>query len=254
MQLLRFAQGPETVSLGDVEVRRLGFDARQLSSKDRAAAHAVLRRAVELGVQFIATDGPFSDQLVRETLSPYPGDLVVLATAGACRALTKMKLALRPQELRATVDGHLKALALEQLQVVQLWWTDQPEVSFDEALDAMVGIVHSGKARQLALANVTLPQLEQALAQLPIAAVEAPLEAALLELCQQRGIVYTPTIDSSPQSSTIELDARRVGCTPAQLVIASLLAKSPVMLPVLVANKVVNLEEQIGAVHVAIAA
>jgi aryl-alcohol dehydrogenase-like predicted oxidoreductase len=179
---------------------------------------------------------------------------VVVATVGACHALTGIKLSLHPDELRAAADAHLAALGLEQLQVLQLWWAEQNEVTFGEALDAMVEVVRAHKARQLALANVTLPQLEQALTTLPIAAIEAPLDDALVAACEQHGILYTPIVNHAPQSSTLELDAKRAGCTPAQFVIASLLARSPAILPVAAANKVVNLEEQIGAVHVALAA
>lgn len=252
MQHLRFAHAPETVRLGDVEVRRIGFDARQLSSEDRAAAHAVLLRAVELGVQLFATDGPFSDALVRETLSPYPGDLAIIATAGGCRSRQGTMVALTPDDLRATAERHLTALGLEQLQVLQLWWTEQPDVAFDEALDAMIELVQAGKVRQLALGNVTLAQLRAALAKTAIVAVEAPLDGALLEACERHGILYTPIVDPAPPSSAVELAARRAQCTPAQLVIASVLARSPALVPVVGSSKVVTVEEQIGAVKVAL--
>src|SRR6185503_20223116 len=128
--MLRFASGPETLRLGDLEVRRLGFGAMRLPGKDvwgeppdRAAAHAVLHRAIELGVNLIDTAwyyGPHvANRLIAETLHPYPSDLVIATKLGARRLPDKSWVpALTPAELRAGAEEDLRSLKLAQLPVV----------------------------------------------------------------------------------------------------------------------------------------
>jgi pyridoxine 4-dehydrogenase len=132
--LMRFAHGPETIRLGDLEVRRLGFGAMRLPGKDvcgepddPATAHAVLRRAVELGINLIDTAwyyGPHvANRLIVEALYPYPADLVIATKLGGKRLPDKSWApALKPQELRDGIDTDLKSLKLEQLPVVHLRW------------------------------------------------------------------------------------------------------------------------------------
>jgi aryl-alcohol dehydrogenase-like predicted oxidoreductase len=256
MPLLRFAHPPETIRLGDNEVRRLGFATSALASDDRASSHAVLRRAVELGVQLINVErAPMQAELIREALSPYPGDLVFATSVGGAHGESGWRPALAPADLRAAVENDLRVLQLEQLQLVQLRWTDQDDVELAEAIDAMLELQRAGKFRQLALGNIAAEQLEQALARTPIAAVVNVLEPALLAACEQRAIAFIPIVTLAPraatsQSNTLDRVAERLRCTPAQLVIASLLARSPVLLPAPAAAKVVHLEENVGAVKV----
>jgi aryl-alcohol dehydrogenase-like predicted oxidoreductase len=258
MQLLRFTHGPETVRLGDVEVRRLGLGTSALDPDDRATAHAVLRRAVELGVQFIdVARDLLADQLIHEALSPYPGDLVIASKVGVVKTETAWQPALHPEDLIAAVEADLKTLRLEQLQIVQLRWAEQNDVGFAEALDVMIELRDTGKVRHLALGNIKRAHLETALARTEIVSVENVLEADLLAVCEQNGVVFVPVIATAPrsptsQSSAVELAAKRHNCTPAQLVIASLLARSPQLLPIPTAAKVSHLEENLGAVHVAV--
>src|SRR3954463_16029469 len=155
----RFANGPDTIKLGDFEVRRLGFGAMRLPGEgvwgepaDPAAAHAGLHRAVELGVNLIDTAwyyGPdVANRLIAETLHPYPSDLVIATKLGARRLPDRSWAAyLRPEELRAGADEDLRSLRLEQLHVVHLRWIEQDEVSFAEALDAMIDMQRVGTLR-----------------------------------------------------------------------------------------------------------
>lgn len=283
MQLLRFAHGPETIRLGDLEVRRLGYGAMRLPGKevygepgDPAAARAVLRRAIELGVNLIDTAwyyGPLvANRLIVEALHPYPSDLVIATKLGARRPPDKSWVpALRPEELRAGVEEDLRSLRLEQLPVVHLRWIEQSDVTFDEALDAMLAMQREGKVRHLALSNVTVQQLEHALGKAKIVAVQnlfnlrgsaGPIPAAerpeaVLAACEQRGIAFLPFFPLAIGALTagggaLDAAAKRHNCSPAQLAIAWLLARSPVMLPIPGTGKVTHLEENLGAVHVAL--
>lgn len=270
MQLMRFAHGPETVRLGDLEVRRLGFGAMRLvgkdawgESEDPATAHAVLRRAVELGVQLIDTSlhyGPASvDRLIVEALHPYPADLVLVTKIGVVRGTDRSWLpALGADDMRAAVEAELRSLRLDVLPVVQLRWTPQRGVAFAEALDTVIALRAAGKLRHVALGgDVSAELLAQALGKLPIVAVESVLEPALVAACEQRGIAVMPVFPMSARatastSGTLAAAARRNNCSPPQLVIASLLAQSPLMVPMPGTSKVVHLEENVGAVHVAL--
>ena len=170
--MLRFAHGPETIKLGDLEVRRLGYGAMRLPGKevwgepdDPVTAHAVLRRAIELGVNFIDTAwyyGPHvANRLIVEALHPYPRDLVIATKLGAKRMPDKSWVpAMTPDELRAGIDTDLKTLRLEQLPIVHLRWLgDHAAISFTEALDVLIDVQKTGKIRHLALSNVTREQL-----------------------------------------------------------------------------------------------
>src|SRR4051812_17102553 len=161
--LPRFAHGPETIKLGDLEVRRLGYGAMRLPGKhvwgepdDAATAHAVLRRAIELGINFIDTAwyyGPLvANRLIVEALHPYPSDLVIATKLGGKRLPDKSWVpALLPDELRAGVDTDLQTLRLEQLPVVHLRWIETPQIKFIEALDVLIDVQKTGKIRHLAV-------------------------------------------------------------------------------------------------------
>src|SRR5687767_11620253 len=216
--LPRFAHGPETIKLGDLEVRRLGYGAMRLPGKgawgepdDPATAHAVLRRAIELGINFIDTAwyyGPLvANRLIVEALHPYPHDVVIATKYGAKRLEDKSWVpAMTPEELRAAVDTDLQALKLQQLPVAHLRWIDKAQVSFAEALDVLIDLQSAGKIRHLALSNVTVEQLDAALAKTQIVTVQnmfnvggssgaapaAPNPEALLARCEEKGIAFLP--------------------------------------------------------------
>jgi len=279
--MLRFATGPETIKLGDLHVRRLGFGAMRLpgpdvwgAPADRSAAHAVLHRAIELGINLIDTAwfyGPHvANQLIVETLHPYPSDLVIATKLGARRLPDKSWAPyLKPDELRAGAEEDLRSLKLDQLPVVHLRWAAQPDVTFAESLDAMIALAREGKIRHIALSSVTVEQLEYALTRTPIVAVQnlynmgggrgpipvADRPDAVLAACESRGIAFLPFFPLAigaltTASGALGAAAKRYNCTPAQLAIAWLLARSPVMLPIPGTSKVAHLEENVGAVHV----
>ena len=280
--LPRFAHGPETIKLGDLEVRRLGYGAMRLPGKgvwgepdDPATAHAVLRRAIELGINFIDTAwyyGPLvSNRLIVEALHPYPLDLVIATKLGAKRLEDKSWVsALTPDELREGIHTDLRTLKLDQLPVVHLRWIENKQTSFAEALDVLLDMQKSGKIRHLALSSVTLEQLDAATKKTPIVAVQNMLNAsgsagpmpgappnqeAVLKRCEELGIAFLPYFPlggGGSGSATIESVAKRLNTSPAQVSIAWLLARSPVMLPIPGTSKISHLEENVGAVHVAL--
>jgi aryl-alcohol dehydrogenase-like predicted oxidoreductase len=271
--LLRFAHGPETIRLGDLEVRRLGFGAMRLPGKevwgepeDVATAHAVLRRAIELGVNLIDTAwyyGPWvANRLICEALHPYPADLVIATKLGMTRGDDRSwRPALRPEMLRVGIEDDLRTLRLEQLPLVFLRWIPQPDVSFEAALDVLLTAKQEGTIRHVGLSNVTVDQLEAALKLTPIAAVQNvyvagandPAHEAVLVACEQRAIPFIPYGPPGvPAARANAAVAKRVGCKPAQLSIAFMLARSRVMLPIPGTSKVTHLEQNVGAVHVAL--
>jgi pyridoxine 4-dehydrogenase len=272
--LKRFAHGPETIRVGDREVRRLGYGAMRLPGKDAlgeptdpATAHAVLRRAIELGINFIDTAwyyGPLvANRLIVEALHPYPTDLVIATKVGARRGEDRSWLpALRPEQIRVAIEDDLRTLRVDVLPLVHLRWFETSEVSFATALDALLEAKQDGKVEHIALSNVSLAQLEEALAKTPIACVQNLYCAgkndeaaeAVLEACEQRSIAFVPY--SAPAAAAglpaQESIAKRLGCSVMQLSIAWLLARSRVMLPIPGTSKITHLEENVGAVGVAL--
>lgn len=273
-----------TIVLGDREVRRVGFGAMQLPGpfvwgepKDPEAARAVLRRAVELGVQLIDTSwfyGPYvANRLIAETLRPYPADLVIATKLGGRRTDDKgWTSALRPEELRQGCDDDLRTLAKDSIDVVHLRWVDDADVPFAEALDAMIDLQARGKVRHLALSNVTLAQLEVALAKTPIVAVQNLYNVALgekrlgalphavladqeamVDKCAARGIAFLPFFaiaipgPKRPSNDALTAVAAERGLTQPQVAIAWLLARSKTMLPIPGTSSVAHLEENWAA-------
>jgi aryl-alcohol dehydrogenase-like predicted oxidoreductase len=243
---------------------------------DPATAHAVLRRAIELGINFIDTAwyyGPLvSNRLIVEALHPYPSDLVIATKLGAKRLEDKSWVpAITPDELREGVDTDLKTLKLEQLPVVHLRWPGMEHAGFTEALDVLIDLQKAGKIRHLALSNVTTALLEAALAKTAIVAVQnmfnvtgsaGPMQSvanpeAVLAVCEQKGMAFLPYFplaigQLATGSGAVEQVAKRLGTSPAQVSIAWLLARSPVILPIPGTGKISHLEENVGAVHVAL--
>jgi pyridoxine 4-dehydrogenase len=264
-----FAHLPSTLRLGDLEVCRLGFGAMQLPGPrvwgppaDPAIAGQVLRRAVELGINLVDTSwyyGPLvANELIAETLYPYPSHLVIASKLGGSRNPdATWGIALRPDELRAGCETDLRTLRREQIDVVHLRWTRGADVPFRESLDAMIALQAEGKIRHLGVSSVTLAQVHDALARTTVVSVENLLnvaagprrlahlaqavvedEAEVLALCEARGIAFLPYYSLSIPygdrlaSPAVAAIAARRGVTQAQVAIAWLLARSPVMLPI----------------------
>ena len=264
-----FAALPATIRLGDLEVCRLGFGAMRLPGKevwgepeDPARARTVLKRVVELGINFIDSSwyyGPHvANRLIAETLHPYPKDLVIASKLGGRRTPDKGWAAFsRPEELREGCEHDLSELRRDVLDVVHFRYVGAPgTVPFLESLDAMIDLKKQGKIRHLALSNINAAQLAQALERTPIVAVqnmfnvgggvdqlakmthsEVESPEAVLAACEAKGIAYLPFFPlgagalGKPQPA-LAAAAEKHRATPSQIAIAWLLARSPVMLPI----------------------
>jgi pyridoxine 4-dehydrogenase len=284
-----FAHPPSTLLLGDLEVARVGFGAMRLPGKDvwgepadPAQARAVLRRAVELGIDLIDTAwyyGPLvANRLIVEALHPYPRHLVIATKLGGRRLPDKGWAAFtRPEELRQGCEDDLRSLRLERIDVVHLRYMPAAGVPFLEALDALIALQGAGKIRHIALSNVAAREIEAALARTPIVAVQnlfnaagrgrgrlaqythAEVEApeAVLDLCAARGIAYLPFFPLAigavgSERPAVAAVAAKHGATAAQVAIAWLLARSPVMLPIPGTSSVEHLEENWAARAIAL--
>jgi aryl-alcohol dehydrogenase-like predicted oxidoreductase len=262
-------QAVATLDLGgDLTVRRLGFGAMRITGPgiwgepaDTGEAIATLRRAVELGVNFIDTAdsyGPFvSERLIAEALHPYPDDLVVGTKGGMSRAGPgRWDADGRPQHLRAACDESLQRLRLDQIALYQLHRPD-PKVPFEDSVGMLVQLKDEGKIRHIGLSNVTESQLDQAMQLTAIASVQNrynPVDRsseAMLDRCETESIAFLPwaPIDSGSisQDAAIARMAKAQDATPHQIALAWLLARSPAMLPIPGTGSVAHLEENMAA-------
>jgi len=256
-----------TVQLGDLTVNRLGYGAMRITGKgiwgppvDREGAIATLRRTVELGVNLIDTADSYgpgvSEELIAEALYPYPSDLVI-ATKGGWERVGPAQWThnASPKHLEAAVEGSLKRLRLERIDVYQLHVPD-PAVSFDASMETLARIQQQGKIRHLALSNVTLEHLERARKIVPIVSVQNRYSFAdrewdfLLNRCEELGIAFMPWAplgQNREANSALEAAAAEVRATPLQVALAWLLRRSPVVLPIPGTSSVAHLEENVQA-------
>jgi pyridoxine 4-dehydrogenase len=256
-----------TVQLGDLTVNRLGYGAMRITGKgiwgppaDREGAIATLRRTVELGVNLIDTADSYgpgvSEELIAEALYPYPSDLVI-ATKGGWERVGPAQWThnASPKHLEAAVEGSLKRLRLERIDVYQLHVPD-PAVSFDASMETLARIQQEGKIRHLALSNVTLEHLERARKIVPIVSVQNRYSFAdrewdfLLNRCEELGIAFMPWAplgQNREANSALEAAAAELRATPLQVALAWLLRRSPVVLPIPGTSSVAHLEENIQA-------
>jgi pyridoxine 4-dehydrogenase len=260
-----------TFTLGDRSVRRLGFGAMRITGRgiwgpppDHDQAIAVLRRAVELGVNLIDTAdsyGPHvSEELIAEALSPYPDDLVIATKGGLVRpGPDQWDADGRPEHLREVCEGSLKRLRLERIDVYQFHRPD-PNVPFEESVGTFAELQKEGKIAHVGLSNVTVEQLRQAQAIVPIASVQNRYNLVerdaedVLEACEAGGIGFIPWFPL--KSGQVGKGAGPVadiagarGTTPAQVALAWLLARSPVILPIPGTGSVEHEEENVAAAH-----
>lgn len=241
-----------TFKLGDHTVRRLGYGAMQLAGKgvfgpprDRAEAIAVLREAVESGVNHIDTSdfyGPHvTNEIIREALHPYPSDLLIVTKVGASRgADASWKPAFSRAELTQAVHDNLRNLGLDVVDVVNLramFDVHGPaEGSLDEALDVLADLKQQGLIRHIGLSNVTAKQIEDAGKITDIVCVQNQYnlahrhDDALIDTLAARGIAYVPFFPlggfSPLQSSTLSDVAAKLNATPMQVALAWLLQRS----------------------------
>jgi pyridoxine 4-dehydrogenase len=256
-----------SVQLGDISVHRLGFGAMRLTGKgiwgppaDRNAALATLRRAVELGVNFIDTAdsyGPgISEELIAEALSPYPKGVVVATKGGWERVGPGQWIHnAGPKHLQEAVEGSLERLRLDHIDVYYLHVPDAA-VSFDASVGALAQMREQGKIRHVALSNVTLEHLHRAQKIVPIVAVQNRYGFAdrewdyLLNHCEQHGITFVPWAplgQNRQANQVLEEVAKKLGATPLQVALAWLLRRSPVIAPIPGTSSVAHLEENVAA-------
>jgi pyridoxine 4-dehydrogenase len=259
------AAGTITIG-GDLTVNRLGFGAMRITGRgiwgdppDLDEARAVLRRAVELETNFIDTADSYgpevSENLIADALHPYPDDLVIATKGGLERpGPGRWPVNGRPDHLKEACEGSLRRLRLEQIPVYQFHRPD-PSVPFGESLGALIELQGEGKIRHIALSNVTVRQLREAQRITPIVSVQNRYNAVdrdsdpVLEACEQEQLAFLPyaPIQDHESHSAVRDVAQRHGATAHQVVLAWLLTRSPVMLPIPGTGSVAHLEENIAA-------
>jgi aryl-alcohol dehydrogenase-like predicted oxidoreductase len=256
-----------TVQLGGLTVNRLGYGAMRITGKgiwgppaDRNAALVTLRRAVELDVNFIDTAdsyGPnISEELIAEALAPYPPGLII-ATKGGWERVGPGQWVhnASPKHLEEAVEGSLKRLRLDRIDVYQLHIPD-PAVSFDGSMETLARLRDQGKIRHVALSNVTLEHVERARKIVPIVSVQNRYSFAdrewdyLLDHCEQNGIAFIPWAplgQNRHANEALEKAAKSLGATPLQVALAWLLQRSRFILPIPGTSSVAHVEENIAA-------
>jgi aryl-alcohol dehydrogenase-like predicted oxidoreductase len=259
---------------GDLVVNRLGYGAMRITGEgvwgwppDRENAHKVLRRAVELGVNLIDTADAYgpdvSELLIAEALYPYPRDLVIATKGGFMRpGPGQWKPNGRPEYLAKCVEGSLKRLRLERIDLYQLHRID-PKVPVEDSLGALKKMQEAGKIRHIGLSEVTPEEIERAKKVVPIVSVQNEYNIAdrksepTLAYCEKQNLGFIPWFPLGGGGSSLtksrnalETEAKRHKATTAQLALAWLLQKSPVMLPIPGTALVKHLEENMGAAKV----
>jgi pyridoxine 4-dehydrogenase len=277
MSQARPAEASGTFRLGgDLEVNRLGFGAMQLTGsgiwgepRDPEGAVRVLRRATELGVNFIDTAdayGPFvSEQLIKKALHPYPKGLVIATKAGLARPGPNTWVPVgRAEYLKQQVELSLRHLGVERIDLLQLHRID-PKVPLAESLGALTELQKQGKIRHIGLSEVNVEQLEQARGLAPIVSVQNLFNLTnrsaepLLEHATKLGIAFIPwfplaTGKLAGAGTPLERLAKEHGATASQLALAWLLKRSPVMLPIPGTSSVAHLEENVAGALIELSA
>ena len=253
---------------GDLAVNRLGFGAMRITGpgiwgwpKDRAEALQVLRRAVELGVNLIDTADAYgpetSELLIAEALHPYPKGLVIATKGGNTRPGPGQWVPDgHPAYLKKCVEGSLKRLRLERIDLYQLHRVD-PNVPMEDSLGALKEMRDAGKIRHLGLSEVTPEEIARARKIVPIATVQNRYNVAdrkwedALRYCEKEGLGFMPWSPvgggRSLKDSAVKTVAKEQKATVYQVAIAWLLAHSPVMLPIPGTSSVAHLEENLAA-------
>jgi pyridoxine 4-dehydrogenase len=254
---------------GDLPVVRLGYGAMQIPGpgvwgepRDHDEVIRVLRRAIELGVRFIDTADSYgpevSERIIHEALHPYPDDLVIATKAGLTRpAAGRWERNGKPEYLKAEAEKSLRLLGLERIELFQLHRID-PDVPLAEQLGALIELQAEGKIGRIGLSEVSVSEIEAARAITPIDTVQNLYNLSdrsaepVLDYCQRENIGFIPWFPmatgrlASP-GGPLRRIADEQGVTPAQLALAWLLARSPVLLPIPGTSTVAHLEENLAA-------
>ena len=258
---------------GEISVHRLGFGAMRLTGegiwgppKDRKAALVVLRRAVELGINFIDTAdsyGPhISEELIAEALFPYRAGLIIATKGGWNRpGPNQWTHDATPSHLRKAVEGSLKRLRLDRIDVYQLHIPD-PVVSFEASVEALAQLRNEGKIRLVALSNVTQEHIERARRIVPIVSVQNRYSFAdrewdyVVDYCERNGIAFIPWFPlgaGKVAGDVLNRIAQARHASPKQIALAWLLRRSPIMLPIPGTSSIEHLEENVAATFLRLA-
>jgi pyridoxine 4-dehydrogenase len=258
-----------TVPLGDLTVNRMAFGAMRLTGAgvwgepaDRDGAKAVLRRALDLGVTLIDTAASYgprvNEELIAETLHPYPEGLVVATKGGLTRpGPGEWERDGRPETLRESLEGSLRRLRVERIDLYQLHAVD-PRVPIEESVQTLADLQREGKIRHVGLSNVDARELATARRIVPIVSVQNRYSLAdrhsesVLEACERDGLAFLPWFPLAlgrlaTATGRLAQVARSHGATPAQVALAWLLRRSPAMAPIPGTSSVEHLEENVAA-------
>jgi pyridoxine 4-dehydrogenase len=253
---------------GDLTVNRLGFGTMRLTGAgiwgepaNRAEALAVLHRALELGINLLDTADSYgpevAERLIAEALYPYPKGLVIATKAGFQRpGPDRWVEDGRPQHLREAVAGSLKRLRLERIDLLQLHRID-PKVPLEDQIETLVDLQHEGKIKHIGLSEVSVEQIEAVRKITTIVSVQNRYNLidrsseSVLEYCTDENLAFIPwfplaTGSLAKPGGPLARAAERLKATPAQVAIAWLLQKSPVMLPIPGTSTVKHLEENVA--------
>ncbi|MGH7566684.1 MAG: aldo/keto reductase [Gemmatimonadota bacterium] len=267
-----------TIELGDgIEVNRLGFGAMRITGDDvwgppddRDRSIQVLRRVVELGVNFLDTADSYgpgvSEELIAEALRPCPEGVVIATKGGLTRPSRRAwDEDGRPEHLRQALEGSLQRLRVDRIDLYQLHAPD-PQVPYEDSIGALKDFQDEGKIRLVGVSNVDLDELEIARGIVEVVSVQNRYNLNdrssddVLDRCEELGIAFIPwfPLDTGALakgtgrrgSSPLGGIAKRHGATSAQIALAWLLARSPVMLPIPGTSNLEHLEENVGAASV----
>jgi aryl-alcohol dehydrogenase-like predicted oxidoreductase len=266
---------------GDLSVNRLGFGAMRVTGQgiwgeppDAAEARRVLRRAVELGVNFIDTADAYgpevSERLIAEALHPYPRGLVIATKGGLTRpSAPEWVPDGRPQHLREACEASLRRLKLERIDLYQLHRID-PKVPLEDSIGELVRLQAAGKIRHIGVSNFKLEELERARRIARVVSVQNRYNVAdrasadVLEACTRDGLAFiswapiargsSEALEKGGESEPLEALARAHGVSVFEIGIAWLLAKSPAMLPIPGTSSVAHLEQDVAAAGIRLSA
>jgi len=263
------AKAGEFLIGGKLPIHRLGFGAMRITGKgiwgepqDHDEVIRVLRRAIELGINFIDTADSYgpevSERLIAEALYPYPSDLVIATKAGFERPGPDRWVENgKPEHLRSACEGSLRRLRVDQIDLFQLHRID-PKVPADDQLGTLRDLQTEGKIRYVGLSEVSVAQIEQARKIVPIVTVQNRYSITdqayndVLEYCEQAGIGFIPWFPLAAgrltaSGSAIAKTAAKLKITTSQLALAWLLWRSPVIIPIPGTSQVRHLEENVAA-------
>jgi len=266
---------------GDLKVTRLGFGAMRITGpgiwgepKDPAEARRVLRRALELGVDFIDTADAYgpevSERLIAEALHPYPAGVVIATKGGLIRpGPSEWVPDGRPAHLREACEASLKRLKLARVDLYQFHRID-PKVPLEDSLGELARLQKEGKIRHVGVSNFNVEELARARRVVPVVSVQNRYNVAdrssadVLTECERSGLAFIPwapiargsasTLEGSADNQALEGLAHAHGVSVFQAAIAWLLAKSPAMLPIPGTSSVAHLEEDLGAARIKLSA